>query len=225
VLTELVTVTTADGVELDGALYVAAGSAPLAQILMVHGLTWNFYRGPSRWLPALLAEAGFDCLSLNMRDHDLTEPKDFHLSHRDLRAGIDYLRGRGAAPVVPLAHGYACNKLICYPAFSGDRRLRQYVLATLGGVWSYRPDLWAEVLRQVPQMVGDALIVQGAADPNIQVHERAEEARAAASGARIEVVMLEGANHYFDGRHAELARTITVWLHQVLGNGGEGARA
>ncbi|MBI3517082.1 MAG: hypothetical protein HY060_23875, partial [Proteobacteria bacterium] len=73
---ELVTLTTADGVALDGALY-AATQARRGAILMVHGLTWNFYRGPSRWLPPLLARAGFDCLSLNMRDHDLTEPKDF----------------------------------------------------------------------------------------------------------------------------------------------------
>jgi len=218
VLTELVTVTTADGVELDGALYVAPGlSRPRARVLMIHGLTWNFYRGPSRWLPALLAEAGCECLSINMRDHDLQQPKDFELSHHDIRAGIDYLRARRGGPVAVLAHGYACNKAVCYPALSGDRQIRLHILTTLGGVKSYRPDLWAEVLRLAPQMDGDGLVVQGAADPNIQIRERADELLAAASRAQIKVVMLEGGNHYFDGCHAELARAVTDWLTQMLG--------
>ena len=45
---ELVTVKTADSVELDGALYLPDGDAAewRAPILAVHGLTWNFYRGP-----------------------------------------------------------------------------------------------------------------------------------------------------------------------------------
>jgi predicted alpha/beta hydrolase len=217
-LSELVTVKTADGVELDGALYAAGVPArPRARVLMVHGLTWNFYRGPSRWLPGLLAAAGFECLSINMRDHDLPQPKDFELSYHDLRAGLDYLRERNGTPVIALAHGYACNKLACYPAHSGDRRLRHYVLTTLGGVQSYRPDLWAEVLRLAPEMEGEVLIVQGAGDPNIQVHDRAEEVRSAASRARVTVVMLEGGDHYFDGRHAELARVVAGWMTQVLG--------
>src|ERR1700730_12502245 len=192
-LSELVTVKTADGVELDGAFYaVGVPARARARVLMVHGLTWNFYRGLSRSLPGLLAEAGFECLSINMRDHDLPQPKDFELSHHDLPAGLDYLHERNGTPVIALAHGYACNKLACYPAHSGDRRLRHYVLTTLGGVKSYRPDLWAEVLRLAPEMEGEVLIVQGAGDPNIQVHDRAEEVRSAASRARVTVVMLEG---------------------------------
>jgi len=84
----LITVETADGVELDGALYRPDDDARQRSqaVLMVHGLTWNFYRGPSRWLPPLLADAGYTCLSLNMRDHDKTEPMDFELAHHDLRS-------------------------------------------------------------------------------------------------------------------------------------------
>lgn len=217
-LTELVTVLTADGVDLDGALYESPASfGPRARVLMVHGLTWNFYRGPSRWLPALLAEVGYACLSLNMRDHDLQQPKDFDLSYLDLRAGLDYLRRRNGTPVVALAHGYACNKLICYPAWSGDSRLRYYVLTTLGGVKTYRPELWEQVLHLAPRLEGNVLLIQGAADPNIDVHARAEELVSAATGANVEVVMLEGGNHYFDGCHAELAATVSGWLDRALG--------
>src|SRR4051794_6656200 len=133
---ELITVTTADGVELDGAIYLPAGdrSSWRTPVLGVHGLTWNFYRGPMRWLPAALTAAGYPCLSLNMRDHDLSEPKDFELSHHDLRAGIGYLVARfGKVPVIA-GHGYANNKIICYAAQSGDERIEYNVLTTLGSV-------------------------------------------------------------------------------------------
>ena len=102
---DLVTLSTADGVELDGALYAARGPSSRGAVLMVHGLTWNFYRGPSRWLPPRLADAGYAVLSLNMRDHDLAEPKDFKLSHHDIRAGVDHLAalGRGRLPSLPTA--------------------------------------------------------------------------------------------------------------------------
>ena len=211
---ELVTARTADGVELDGALYLPTrdlrGDHP--EILMVHGLTWNFYRGPSRWLPPLLAGAGYPCVSLNMRDHDLQEPMDFDLAHHDLRAGIDYLLGRGASEVIVLAHGFACNKVVCYAGWTGDQRVRRFVLTTLGAVKAYRPEIWDTVLRLAPHMSGAVLAVQGAVDQLIQARERAEELTAAAASARVDVVLLEGANHYFDHRHQELADSIVGWL-------------
>ena len=87
---ELVTVTTRDGVELDGAMYAPdrPRDAWRRPILAVHGLTWNFYRGPTRWLPPSFIEQGYPCLSLNMRDHDLEQPKDFGHSHHS-QSGAD----------------------------------------------------------------------------------------------------------------------------------------
>jgi alpha-beta hydrolase superfamily lysophospholipase len=215
---ELVTVTTADGVDLDGALYAPPpGRRTEGAVLMVHGLTWNFYRGPSRWLPPLLAEAGHLCLSLNMRDHDLAEPKDFAASHHDLRAGVDHLAALGAGKPAIVAHGFACNKVACYPAWSGDTRVRAFVLTTLGAVKAYRPEIWEAVLREAPGLRAPVLVVQGAADPLIEARPRADELTAAATGARVDVVMLEGANHYFDGRRVELAAAIVAWLAGIRG--------
>ena len=100
-----------------------------------------------RWLPASFIAGGYPCLSLNMRDHDLDQPKDFELAHHDLRAGIDFLIERfGKTPAI-VGHGYANNKIICYPAQSGDDRIERNVLATLGSVKKYRPDIWDAVLQ------------------------------------------------------------------------------
>jgi predicted alpha/beta hydrolase len=221
---ELVTVATVDGIELDGAMYQPKTKQKgRASILMVHGLTWNFYRGPSRWLPPLLAGEGYGCLSLNMRDHDLSEPKDFGLAHHDLRAGIDYLESRGSAEIILLAHGFACNKVVCYAGLSGDYRPRRCVLTTLGAVKAYRPEIWTMVLRRAPEMRGATLIVQGGADPLIEARARADELLDAAKSSRVDIVLLDGANHYFDQRHRELATSIDTWLHGGIRSIGGGS--
>jgi hypothetical protein len=211
---ELVTVTTADGVELDGALYrpAARDTQRAASVLMVHGLTWNFYRGPSRWLPPLLAASGYPCLSLNMRDHDLAEPRDFELAHHDLRAGIDYLAAGNGGEIVLLAHGFACNKVACYAAASQDGIARRTILTTLGAAKAYRPEIWAAALRGAAAMRGDTLIVQGATDTLIEARARADELTEAATASRVETVLLEGGNHYFDERHEALASVLSQWL-------------
>ncbi len=210
----LVTLRTADQVELDGAMYVPDGSPADwgIPIFAVHGLTWNFYRGPVRWLPPMLVEAGHPCLSLNMRDHDLAQPKDFELSHHDLRAGIDYLIGRLQRAPVLLGHGYANNKLASYAAQSGDDRIAGYVLTTLGSVKKYRPDIWDAVLDQARKMRGRALIVQGAIDELIEAEPRANELTAAAPDCRFDVHLLAGGNHYFHGCEQALASVILGWL-------------
>lgn len=215
-LNELVTVTTADGVELDGALYRSPAQST-ASVLMVHGLTWNFYRGPSRWLPPLLAASGYPCLSLNMRDHDLAEPRDFELAHHDLSAGIGYLAAQNGGEIVLLAHGFACNKVACYAASSGDGIPRRTILTTLGAVKAYRPEIWAAALRGATAMRGNTLIVQGAIDTLIEARARADELTGAASAARVETILLEGADHYFNHRHEALAAVISEWLGRASG--------
>jgi hypothetical protein len=211
---ELITVKTADDVELDGALYLPDSSPAhwRMPILAVHGLTWNFYRGPMRWLPKYFIAAGYPCLSLNMRDHDLDKPKDFELSHHDLRAGIDFLTGKlGKTPAI-VGHGYANNKIACYAAQSGDHRTDTYVLATLGSVKKYRPDIWDAVLAGAQRMRGRALVVQGAIDELIEAKPRAEELISTAKSCRVDVSHLAGGNHYFHGKEAELGSAIVAWL-------------
>jgi hypothetical protein len=213
---DLVTVKTADDVELDGALYLPGGEVAKwgAPILAVHGLTWNFYRGPMRWLPASFIAGGYPCLSLNMRDHDLDQPKDFELAHHDLRAGIDFLIKRfGKTPVI-VGHGYANNKIICYPAQSSDDRIERNVLTTLGSVKKYRPDIWDAVLHSASRIRGNALVVQGAIDELIEAKPRVDEFVAAAKGCRVDVTHLEGGNHYFHGKEAELGGVIVGWLRE-----------
>ena len=211
---ELVTIRTADGVELDGAMYLPDDprGSWRRPIFAIHGLTWNFYRGPMRWLPPFFTAQHHPFLSLNMRDHDLDQPKEFERSHHDLRAGIDYLVERFGRPPVVVGHGYANNKIASYAAQSGDDRIRCNVLATLGSVKKYRPDIWDGVLRDARRMQGDVLVVQGAIDEKIDAKPRADEFVAAVVRCNVDVVHLDGGNHYFHGKEQDLAQTILGWL-------------
>ena len=209
---ELITVTTADGVELDGAYYHAGPGGARVPIgfLIIHGLKWNFYRGPARWLAPLLVNAGFECLALNMRDHDSEEPKDLHLAHHDVRAGIDAMAA-GCDEVILLAHGYGCTKAISYSARANDARIRRRVLTTLGAVKRYRAAIWNEVLVDARAVTGRALVVQGGSDPAVEGRMRADEFAASASNCRTDIVLLDGANHYFSEHREELVREIIAW--------------
>jgi alpha/beta superfamily hydrolase len=68
------------------------------------------------------------------------------------------------------------------------------------------------VLQNAGRMRGKALVVQGASDELIEANPRADELVAAAKGCKVEVIHLEGANHYFHGKEAELGRAIAGWL-------------
>lgn len=67
--TALVTIAT-DTHGLDGAWHEPDGAAARA-VQILHGNCMNFYTGPSRFLPPVLAQAGFACLAYNRRGHDI----------------------------------------------------------------------------------------------------------------------------------------------------------
>lgn len=204
---------TADGIELDGAAYHPEPSmSPVATgFLVLHGLKWNFYRGPSRWLAPLLAQAGFATLALNFRDHDSQEPAaaGLELAHHDIRAGLDALSSRCAETIL-LAHGYGCTKAIAYVQ-AGDERVQRRVLATLGAVKRYQPDIWTRTLDDARSLQGHTLVVQGGADPAVEGRARADELAAAAARCRTDIVVLEGANHYFADHRQPLVDAIGAW--------------
>lgn len=218
---KLVTLETSDKVELDCAWYSpqAERRNHATSILIVHGLGWNFYRGPSRWLPPLLIAAGYSCLALNMRDHDRKEAEDFDTSAYDIAAGIAFLERHGPGKVVLLGHGYGCNTVLCYSKLSEDRRPYRRILMTLGAIKAYKPEVWERVLASAADIRGETLVVQGADDQLIAARDRAAELSHAARSTNVETVLLDGADHYFNGRHDALARCILDWLNRTDANG------
>lgn len=90
--TELVSIPT-DTVPLDGAWYRPEGGAATGAALLMHGNTMNFYTGPPRFLPPLLAPLGLACLAYNRRGHDVLSTRD----SRDLHGGAFQTLAQGIA--------------------------------------------------------------------------------------------------------------------------------
>lgn len=202
-------VSTSDGVTLDGALYEPNLNSAKPAFLIVHGIRWNYRSGPSRWMAPNLAELGYPCLSLNLRDHDSEAPKGLVGAVEDLDAGTRFLLA-GGREVVILAHGYGCVKAIAHAGQRGTRSSRR-ALTTLGAVARTHPTIWSEALARSAEMAGSTLVVQGAVDHLVDAQVRAEELRCAAPMTVLEFELLEGGNHYFEGQESALIERLVGW--------------
>ena len=70
IATHLLRLSTGDGTETAGALFLPVGRPRRAGVVVVHGYGGNFYSGVPGHLTATLAERGFAALAVNLRDHD-----------------------------------------------------------------------------------------------------------------------------------------------------------
>jgi pimeloyl-ACP methyl ester carboxylesterase len=129
IVTELVEVTTADGVRLAGALWIpATADWKRPALLLVHGYAGNYYEA---WPPLAerLAARGFPVLALNMRDHDLTpQTSRFEDNRLDIEAGVRLLAKRGATHVVLLGQSLGTNRVLFYLAETQDPRVGDLIL-------------------------------------------------------------------------------------------------
>ena len=76
---ELVEIET-DTHPLDGLLYYPEGKSSRGAVMIFHGNTMNFYTGAPRFLPPMLCELGYACLSFNRRGHDILSIRDSRLA-------------------------------------------------------------------------------------------------------------------------------------------------
>ncbi len=127
--TELVEVTTTDGIRLDGALWIPnGGPGTRPGLLLVHGYAGNFYTDWPKLAQPLTAR-GHLTLALNMRDHDLTpQTSPFEHSRADIEAGINLLAARGVSQVVLVGQSLGTNRVLFYQAETQDHRVRGLVL-------------------------------------------------------------------------------------------------
>ena len=138
-LVDLIRLTAADGMELDGAFFEpapgAAPDGPIDAALCIHGSGRNFYTAATANLANDLRNRGYAALTLNTRGHDtvwvdrqtgVAEGNAYEIldtGRQDLRAGIDYLSGRGYRRIGILGHSMGAVKVAYYAAVADDPRV------------------------------------------------------------------------------------------------------
>ena len=138
-LVNLITLTAADGMELDGAFFEPSGDkapvGPVDAVLCIHGSGRNFYTGATAQMAEDLRNLGYGALSLNTRGHDtvwvnrqtgVAEGNAYEIldnNRQDLRAGIDYLASRGYQRIAILGQSMGAVKVAYYAAVEDDPRV------------------------------------------------------------------------------------------------------
>ena len=120
---ELVSIKTIDDMILHGAFFESDSKQTVA--ILLHGAMQNFYTGIASFLPIMLAEQGYTCLTANFRGHDLaTAPDDncrkvqgsiydiFTDCVLDVDALIDFVKDRGYQKIVLIGHSQAAFKIM-----------------------------------------------------------------------------------------------------------------
>ena len=138
-LVDLITITSRDGMILDGIFCEpAAGVAPRGPVdamLLIHGSGGSFYRVATKAMAEDLRNQGYACLAINTKGHDTVwSPQGsgeyygnaleiLDNSRHDLRAGVDYLWEKGYRRIGLLGHSMGAVKVGYYTATDGDDRI------------------------------------------------------------------------------------------------------
>jgi pimeloyl-ACP methyl ester carboxylesterase len=268
VCAQLIAVRTADGVQLDGMLYRAAGKPRRPSLLLVHGYGGSFYGGYLPVMAQAAAQQGYTALALNMRDHD-AGPKTSRFTDNatDIAAGLKYLRELGHTQFVLLGQSMGTNRVLYYQASTGDPNVAATVLVSGPGnlfewnVWQFGkekaqasvddaaklaaagredemmlvdlgplgkalysagyllslrgPQAQSDPYRNLQKVGNPVLIVQGKQD-RLVAPEIGERLRAAAQlSRRVDLLLMEGADHGFRGQEGVLIERVLQWLKQV----------
>lgn len=138
-LVDLIRLTAADGMELDGAYFApdpdATPPGPVDAVLCIHGSGRTFYTPATANMANDLRNQGYGALALNTRGHDtvwvdrqtgVAEGNAFEIldnGRQDLKAGIDYLAGLGYSRIGILGHSMGAVKVAYYAAVENDPRV------------------------------------------------------------------------------------------------------
>ena len=147
-LVDLIRLTAADGVELDGAFFEPSPDAkpagPIDAVLCIHGSGRAFYTAATANMANDLRNQGYAALTLNTRG---TTPfgwtgrpvsprgnayEILDTGRQDLRAGLDYLYGLGYQRIGILGHSMGAVKVAYYAAVEDDPRVAAVIPVSPG---------------------------------------------------------------------------------------------
>lgn len=141
--TELITIKSEDGCELDGAFFkTSEGGLKTSErcvVYLIHGRSMNFYTGIPRFLPPALTAKRCDCLSLNRRGRSVLsltpgwKPEGdavamFSDQMKDALAGLEFLKNRDYSRII--VGGHSQGGLLSAALAAQDNDIKGVILAS-----------------------------------------------------------------------------------------------
>jgi pimeloyl-ACP methyl ester carboxylesterase len=175
-------------------------------VIVVHGLGLHPDWGLINPLRSQLAEQGYATLSVQMpvafKEVGADRyPPLFPEAAERLRAAADFLRARGLKRIAIVAHSMGARMANHYLGTASDARVDAWVAIGLQGAFAAPATLRAPVLDIFGELDQPA-VIEGAP-------ARAAVLRNLRGSAQVQVA---GADHFFGGMEAELARRIILFL-------------
>ena len=202
----------------------AEGDGPRAAVLVLHGRgfhpDWPDVAGPLRTeLPAY----GWETLSLQMpvleksaRYYDY-EPI-FPAAFPRIRAGIEFLRERGADPVVLAAHSCSAHMAMAFVRRHGDTEFDGLVGIGMGATDVGQPMREPFPLAAMSVPVLDLFGDEDYPSVPREAPDRLAAIRAAGNPHSAQRVV-PGADHFFRDRDEELVEAVAEWLATLRDDG------
>ena len=207
------------------AIHTEAGDGgPRKAVIVLHGRgfhpDWPEVAGPLR---AELPEHGWETLSLQMpvlgksaRYYDYVPI--FPAAFPRIRAGIEYLRTRGADPVVLAAHSCSVHMAMAYARRHGDAGFDGFIGIGMGAT-DYRQPM----REPFPLAAMSVPVLDLFGDEDYPAVLKAASARLAAirtaGNPRSAQRVVRGADHFFRDSDEELVDAVAQWL-ATLHDGG-----
>jgi pimeloyl-ACP methyl ester carboxylesterase len=204
------------------AIYTPAEETPaLGTVVLIHGTgahpDWPQVIQPLR---SGLAENGWQSLSLQMplppegADQDLQGQLIQEGADR-ISAALNWLAEQGAGKVTLVSHSRGGADLLFYAADRQDDRIESLVVIGVSGTFTNVPDSMG-TLQSLSKIKLPVLDVYGGSDLQGVLDTAEARKKAALAGSfGYQQTTVDGADHFFEGRDAELLALVIDWLKAV----------
>lgn len=210
----------ADGTEFL-AIYTETAETPVrGAAVVLHGRgfhpDWAQVAGPLR---IALTEHGWHTLSLQMpvlakdaKYYDYVPI--FPAAFPRIEAGVAFLREQGVSPIVVVAHSCSVHMTMAWIEASGDGAIDGFVGIGMGAT-DYRQPMRKPF--PLDRMAVPVLDVYGDRDyPAVQRMAPERAAAVADAGNPLSrQIVIEGADHYFEGHEEQLVEVVSAWLETL----------
>jgi len=203
-------------------IYTPAEQTPLqGTVVLIHGTgahpDWPQVIQPLR---SGLAENGWQSLSLQMplppggADQDLQGQLIQEGADR-ISAALDWLAEQGAGKITLISHSRGGADLLFYAADRQDDRLESLVVIGVNGTFTNVPDSMG-TLQSLSKIKLPVLDVYGSSDlQGVLDTADARKQVALAGSSGYQQTRVDGADHFFESREAELLALVIDWLKAV----------